>query len=273
MRLTVQRELKHRRRVIATHNRGANIGPRSPRLAKGHSDRVARAVVHNDPTLRLVEPDARGLAVAVELAEGQPQIAEADAATQRRRCENAAQRERPRASARARSNAAQRERPCASGFAFFSPGHVELALQRRAAHDLHPERAHGPRRADPLVAAHPVGDSRRVAVDVRLQRPSRACGGHFNRWSVRLRLHAPLCRLRPTGHGRRTRRRRRWGCRRLGRCRRAWRRRRRWCWCWARPWRRSWGQWHDPCGTAPSVSKHNQRQKSLRVASGRVHLA
>jgi hypothetical protein len=240
VRLTVQRELKHRRRVIPTHNRGADVGAHSPRLAEGHSDRAAGAPVHDEPTLRLVEPDAHGVAVAVELAEGQPRIAEADAVDRRHdRCENAA----------------QRERPCASEFAFFSPRHVELALQHRAAHDLHPERAHRFRRADPLVAARTVWDSRRVAMDVRLQRPSRACGGHFNRRSVRLRLHAPLCWLRPTGHGRRTRRRwrrRRWRRRRrrLGRRRRAWRRCRRRSWRWARPWRRGRGQRHDPCDTA-----------------------
>ena len=171
------------------------------------------------------------------------------------RCENAAQREPSRASARARTarSSAARAKPCASGFAFFSPGHVELAMQRRAAHDLHPKRAHGPRRADPLVAARAVGDGRRVAMDVRLQRPFRACRGHFNQRSVRLRLHAPLCWLRPTGHGRRTGRRWRRRCRRLRRCRRAWRRRRRRCWRWARPWRRGWGKRHDSCDTAPRV--------------------
>ena len=83
VRLTIQRELKHRRRVIPTHNRGADVGPDSPRLAEGHSDRVAGALVHDETTLRLVEPDARGVAVAVELAEGQPRIAKADAATTR----------------------------------------------------------------------------------------------------------------------------------------------------------------------------------------------
>ena len=83
VRLTVQRELKHRRRVIAAHNRGADVGPHSPRLAEGHSSRVARTLVHDEPALRLVEPDAGWVAVAVELAEGQPRIAEPDAATTR----------------------------------------------------------------------------------------------------------------------------------------------------------------------------------------------
>ena len=167
------------------------------------------------------------------------------------RCENAARRANSRVQAPvlgpARSSTARAEPCVAAGFAVGSPGHVELALQRRAAHDLHPERAHGPRRADPLVAAQAVRDGRRVPMDERLQRPSRARGGDFNRWSVRLCLHAPLCRLRPTGHGRRTRRRWRRRRRRLGRCRRAWRRCRRRCWCWARPWRRGRGQRHDPC--------------------------